>query len=282
MSLTSVLSRSEVAVLVAEAETYGWDRSRAGVVLLRAAESMVGPIVGNVARRHRVPPEEISTATLLAAWRALRGYDSSRSPDPWGWVARVAQRAAVDAAVVHGTGHTGRNRARLAAAITAVRRRLAVELGREPTASEITASLTPAARALANRSGVSEDPVAFTAVSAPVLTDVGVDAGAASSVDLPGTQPSRPCPGLAVVVDGLVERAGLDAGTAEGAVHLAADLVADFFPQLGVAATRRRVVGELTRAEFPTRLTAAQAQRIVDELFTTAYRTRRRPAVAAA
>lgn len=257
------LGVDEVEALLVDVRQHGWD-GVAGASLLREAERVVEPIVQNVARKHRISTEAIMTSALVVAWQALARYDAAKSPDPWGWIAFAARRAAVDAAIMTGTAYSARNRARAAAALNAARLRLVEELGREPSARELIDALTPWARQLAEHCGATKDPLTFIRIAAPMLTfdDAVLDRAVGVMVEAA----TRPCPRLAAVASLVAAETGLDADRLVAAAELAADLAADLIPTDGPAVVHRRVVDQLLQAPAPLRLPRAVARRLVDEL----------------
>jgi hypothetical protein len=257
------LACGEVVALLAEADQRGWDH-RAGVILLRRAEDVARPVVRNVARRHRVAEEGLRTASLLAAWQALRRYDPARSPDPWGWVARAVQRAAVDAALMARTGQPARNRARLAAAIAAAMHRLTDELGRPPAPDELLAGITSSARAMIQQSDVALDPRGFVEASAPLLTydDAVLDRPA----DVCANSPRDSGPRLRMAAEVVAAETQLPHEHAAAIVELAADLIADLLPSMTTCAACARAAAELAHAPEPVGLSARQARLVVDTL----------------
>lgn len=241
----------------------GWD-GVAGLTLLREAERVIRPLVRNVARRHGVAAEELSNAALTAAWAALRRYDARQSPDPRGWLALVARRAAVDEALMARTGHAARNRARLAAAVAAARQALSDELGRSPAPVEVRARLSRSMRAEADRCEAAAHLDAFIGIAAAEPVDL--DADAVAGLTPRGTD--RGCPRLGAVARAIAEEQRIQPARAQGAAELAADLAADLIPTLGVDETRRLVAAELARSPLSVRLPRPAGQRLFDAIMT--------------
>lgn len=259
----TLLTRDDVLELRQRAETGHWDNV-AGVRLLREAERVIRPVLRATAGRHRVPVEELAGMTMRAAWQALRRYDPAKSPDPWGWVAAAARRAAGDAAVIASTGHTARGRARLAVAVEGTHRRLTGELGRPPDDDELLAALKPDQQVLAARIAADGNLVAFTGVAAPMLTyDESI-------LDLPApSQPVVPlglCPRLSALAKWLAADIGAERSHVESMIELAADLAGDLIPVVGVPDAVPRIVDELTQSPLGVPLTRETARRIVDAL----------------
>lgn len=252
----------DVLMLLGRVRRVGWNGPD-GTALLREAERVARPLARNVARRHRLPLDAISNAALTAAWVALDRYDPAKSPDPRGWLALVARRAAVDEALLLSSGYGARNRARLAAAIIAATGRLTDELGREPVAVEVRGRLSRAMRQEADRCGASADLATFLDVGRPELTGL-------SGVDEPEgpcpTRPVRACPRLAAAARAVAARCSIAADRLDAAANLAADLAADLIPRLGILAARRRVIDELAHSPAPIRLPRPVGEQLFDEL----------------
>lgn len=273
----TLLTRDDILTLRAQAEAGHWDNA-AGVCLLREVERVIRPVLCATARRHRVPVEDLTSMTLRAGWLALRRYDPVKSPDPWGWVAATARRAAGDAAVIASTGHAVRGRARLAAGLAATRRRLVAELGREPESGDLVAALPPTLRTSAAKIAADGDLAAFVDVAAPLLTydETILDRPAPSeSVQAPRR------PWFAELAARLGRELGLPARAVEAVLELAADLAGDHIPAYGVADAVPHIVDELTHAALGVPLTDAAARRCVDALLAAADASARPQAIAA-
>jgi len=273
-----LLTRDDVLALRAQAEAGHWDNV-AGVRLLREVERVIRPVLRATARRYRVPVEELTSTTMRAGWQALRRYDPAKSPDPWGWVAATARRAAGDAAVMASTGQPARGRARLAAAVDASRRRLAGELGREPCDGEVVAALRPELRAAATGIAADGDLAAFTGVAAPLLT---YDE---ATLDRPVPSPRRAASTRCAWRTRLAEQIGVELGLpihgVEGVLELAADLAGDLIPAYGAEVAVPRIVEELTCARLDVLLTHEYARRVVEALLLAAHAASRPNAIAA-
>ena len=263
----TLLTRDDILTLRAQAEVGHWDNA-AGVRLLREVEQVIQPVLCSVARRHRVPIEDLTSTTLRACWLALRRYDPVKSPDPWGWVAATARRAAGDAAVIASTGHAVRGRARLAAGVAATRRRLAAELGRAPAGGEVIAALPRGLQTSAAKIAADGDLAAFIGVGAPLLTydETILDRPAPSGCASRATR----CRWFAELAARLGLELGLPGRYVEVVLELAADLAGDLIPAVGVAAAAPRIADELSQAAIAAQLSDAAARRCVEALLSAA------------